>query len=251
MRFQSLLAFFAALQCILVLSLPGVAVADGNSDEQPGISGPVPAFKQRSKATRLKENVYVNIRYPVFGIAFLDKAVREQADGFIKGNDIASFPPKDEDGELTPCELVLGYDLYASKPGILSIAFSDWVYTGGTHGHPGYQAFTYNLRSKKRLRLKDVFPHWDPAREKLVPLLKDFIESEDTNCPSLEPADRMISPDATNCYLDSNGLPLAYSMGYAPPPEWLCSSISLDRETLEELGADMRYWEERQETARP
>lgn len=52
MRFQSLFEFFAALLCTLVLSLPGVAVADGNSDEQPGISGPVPAFQQRGEATR-------------------------------------------------------------------------------------------------------------------------------------------------------------------------------------------------------
>lgn len=52
MRFQSLLKGCAALLYILALSLPGVAAADRNSDEQPGISGPVPAFQQRGEATR-------------------------------------------------------------------------------------------------------------------------------------------------------------------------------------------------------
>ena len=219
-------------------------MAGGNSSEKPEVSGPAPAFKQRVQAKRLRENVYFTVAYPEFGIAFLDAAIQKRVNGFIKENGgFASLRvQKDEAGAILPREISLGYALHAPKPGILSLVFSEWSYDGGPHGHADNEAATYDLRSKKRLRLGDIFPRWGTAKKDLPPLLKNAIENFDESCPSLKLD--ALSPDDTNFYLNPDGLTLVYGLGYAPPSEWECSFLPVEKDALEEIGADMRYWKD-------
>ena len=147
---------------------------------------------------------------------------------------------KDEDGRAIPRQFALRYYLYASKPDVLSVVFSKWVYLDGPHGHPSSEAFTHDLRAKKQMRPGDIFPHWQKTKKELTPLLKASIDDFDASCPDLKPEE--LSPNDTKFYLSPDGLTVVYRNGYAPPDQWGCASLSVDKEDLEGIGADMRWW---------
>ena len=241
------LSVCAALLFMAASGAPVAALCGEPPEDKPDISGPVPAFKQHKRAKRVEANVHFTAVYPEFGIDLLDQVIQKQVSDLIRENggfeSFAVEMGRNELGEIIPREYSLGYALHAPKPGIVCIVFSDWAFLGGPHGHPNVYAFAWDLRLKRKLRLKDIFPRWESAQKALLALVKDPDWSLDEECPSLD-LNAVITPDDTGFYLGPEGLTLVNAMGYAPPSHWVCALLPVDKATLEEMGADMQYWEE-------
>jgi hypothetical protein len=247
MRRQCLSKACAVLLCMLAVSAPlgAVACKETKDVDEVSVTGPVPPFEHRSRTKCLVEDrVFYAIGWPEFGVPFLDgvisKLVAEHTSAFV--GDIESFSvEEEEDGYIPAKRFLLGYELSASRPGILSITYWFWYYESPMgHAMHGPASHTYDLREKKLLRLGDIFPRWESAKKKLLPLLKD--EDFQKECEGLiDIALDALSPDDTHFTLSPEGL----SLSYAVSPSWAwasCMRHSVDKNDLKKIGANMRYW---------
>jgi hypothetical protein len=101
------------------------------------------------------EERVVCVSYPFLGIEEIDNDIKNFIDGhlnFFKEIEYVSFG--EEDIKYT---LDIGYLTSYLNEDILSFKFNISYYTGGAHGNHDVTTFTYNIKDKNKVNLKDFF----------------------------------------------------------------------------------------------
>lgn len=77
--------------------------------------------------------------------------------------DTAAFRKEAADGdfEFRPYESTHEWQVVTDTPRFLSLSAETWVYTGGAHGSPGYDAIVWDKAAGQRLKPTDVFTSTD------------------------------------------------------------------------------------------
>lgn len=77
--------------------------------------------------------------------------------------DTAAFRKEAADGdfEFRPYESTHEWKVVTDTPRFLSLSAETWVYTGGAHGSPGYDALVWDKAAGQRLKPTDIFTSAD------------------------------------------------------------------------------------------
>lgn len=116
----------------------------------------------------------INLYYPSFGNADVDKAIAEFAEQQVKGYEEALKGTLSE-GDEKPAsydmwDMVGYFDLSRPSQDIVSVTFNIYTYSGGAHGNLQIRCLNYDLRTGKLLDFADLFK--DP--EKALTILHDL-----------------------------------------------------------------------------
>jgi hypothetical protein len=202
--------------------------------------------------------VYYEIAWPEFGLALPDGDIRKQVAAFMEtvrsprddcsAEAEAFCVRKDEDGRVIPFEFSASFDLSASRPGLLSLDYQSGFFEGGMNRQMmGAFMRSYDLGAQKILRLDDVFPQWEDAKQKLLAELRDGVDEDGDplffeNCrEEWSKGLAYFPPDAMDFILYPGGLALNMNPGHASE----CDGFPVGKKTLEKIGADMGYWEQK------
>lgn len=81
-------------------------------------------------------------------------------------------------GFLNPWSLNIGYEVFHHSESIMSLQFSESVYTGGAHPNLLFKTFTFNLETQQVLGIEDIFqPELSPLTI-LYPLVQSDLEAQ-------------------------------------------------------------------------
>lgn len=235
---------------LLVWCMPcSVKAQENTKDEAPTVVGPVPPFHQRERVKAVRDRVYIDMRYPEFGLPFVDDDIRERAD---RHQTLAEFDFMVSELEPdAPYWYGMAYDVYSSKPGLLSVA----LFTSTNQGMPNVnwrvQGATWDLDARRRVSLGDIFPRWEASREKLRALFRTYAADPDRqNCADVLDSglDDWLCPENDNILLYPPGYDWDRRLGLvfhlSDPATWGCAILSLTSEELAAAGADFRFWQE-------
>ena len=238
-----------ALWMLLLLGGFGLFASSGlaANEAKPNVEGSVPAFVEHRFKDKRNDNVDFDIAYPTFGIPYLDEIIQGSVLNFLDG-------VKPEDLRLPPEEYgswsrLYGYSLYAPKKGIVSLELGTWYYDQGMpHGYSmtWVGTGTYDLSRRKQLTLGDVFPSRSLALGKLPELFKKALKdagSQPDGCAEIVPVLGLNFNDLgeTGFLLTPDGMTLVFTN--LPPHLWECALIGIDKDDLQQAGADMSLWE--------
>lgn len=81
-------------------------------------------------------------------------------------------------GFLAPWSLDISYTTYHYSDTVLSLQFSESVYTGGAHPNLLFRTFTFDLANETVLSLDDLFPPENQPFATLQPLVQAALESQ-------------------------------------------------------------------------
>ena len=94
------------------------------------------------------------IRYPVYGNSFADSLIRTLTDSLVSGfKPMIKYALEDK----MMYEMFVSYEEYFADPGILSVVFNIYQFTGGAHGNTFIESFVIDSKNKKRLFFSDFF----------------------------------------------------------------------------------------------
>jgi len=209
-----------------------------DDNEKPEIVGPVPAFKVQTLEKRLAKDVSFKAQYPQFGIALIDNDIERHVKAAL--NEFLSTGTDADD----KYEYTLGYSIYATTPGIISVVLSMAVIEPVWSGW-SLDAMTYDLSSQKLLRLADIFPDWEKSRSKLLALARVPYKADVCDSSYIKFDDKRKKFD--NFYITPKKLVMSFNGGPTPihvgAGESECAFFSITKANLKKAGADMRYWE--------
>ena len=91
-----------------------------------------------------------SVRYPVYGNSYADSLIRSFADSLLSG-----FRPtiKYALEENMKYGMDVSYKEYFADPGIVSVVFSIYQFTGGAHGNTFMETYVIDSKNNKRLGL--------------------------------------------------------------------------------------------------
>ncbi|WP_294260146.1 DUF4163 domain-containing protein [uncultured Sphingomonas sp.] len=173
------------MRTIAILGLAGLLSACGGVAEQPATPtgeanavaltpvatpspapSPVPAAKPSKTAVK-NANYSFEFAYPAQAAAIpaLAKWFEGHRAALIAelDKDTAAFRKEAADGdfEFRPYESTHEWKVVTDTPRFLSLSAETWVYTGGAHGSPGYDALVWDKAAGQRLKPTDVFASAD------------------------------------------------------------------------------------------
>lgn len=118
-------------------------------------------LKESSESATLK----VTVQYPELK-GLESKEVENQLNSFFaKLAEAAIAEGKDAQKNIIPeqtaagikAEVYFTYDVKYNSNGYLSIVFQDYIYSGGAHGLTVQSSYTYDLKTGKEYKIKDLF----------------------------------------------------------------------------------------------
>jgi len=129
-----------------------------------------------------------SVRYPVYGNSFVDSLIRSFTDSLVNG-----FKPtiKYALEEKMKYEMDVNYAEYFARPGIVSVVFNIYQFTGGAHGNTFMESFVIDSKNNKRLGLsyfldKDAFKKVQKTVRKELKKKLDYNESVDDGTSSID-----------------------------------------------------------------
>ncbi len=81
-------------------------------------------------------------------------------------------------GFLNPWSLDIGYEVFRHSDSIMSLQFSESVYTGGAHPNLLFKTFTLNLETQQVLGIEDIFQPESSPLTILYPLVQSDLEAQ-------------------------------------------------------------------------
>lgn len=111
------------------------------------------------------ETLKLNIQYPELSgldnpeiqnrLNSLFAGLAAEAKG--RGYEIEKFIGQDEITRHIKAEVYFNYNVKYNQKGLLSIVFYDYQYSGGAHGFTVQSSYTFDLRTGKEYKIKDLF----------------------------------------------------------------------------------------------
>lgn len=135
------------------------------------------------------------------------------------------------------------YQILRPSPGVASVWYSIFEYTGGAHGNLLYDVVTFDVEKGKALDLSDIFADVPKAREGLVPLVAQGVRAQKK--PGAQPVDG--SADAIDLTMRRIALtPEGMRVVYAPYEMGSYSEgpfhVDIPKAALLQLGARPELW---------
>lgn len=162
---------------VLVLTLAALSACATREVAAPDQGGPL---QGRTKGGYPVERVQqsnacfdIQIEYPYLGRPELDQQIRLWVDDRYYDTSeemqavCAVAPPRPEFG---PYEYKVSYELF-STPGVISVVFNSYAYTGGAHGQDNILTLALSVRGGEDLRYADIFADTDG----LYTFLSDYV----------------------------------------------------------------------------
>jgi hypothetical protein len=152
--------------------IPAQAPAAGNAGPglpQAGFTEIPPAGHLFRDASIRKDGelVDINVHYPVFGNALIDRDIslwaRRVAETFSNGLARDSLLPRQVRNELK-----VDYTVSYASPRSLTVTYEVWTYTGGAHGNNDVITLSYDVESGQRIFFEDLVVATDTALETLA-----------------------------------------------------------------------------------
>ena len=170
------IAFF--LQIILILS----------SCDFSGEKGIINKPGHKDSVNQSGEWGKYSVRYPVYGNSFTDSLIRNFTDSLISG-----FKPtiKYALEEKMKYEMDVNYKEYFADPGIVSVVFNIYQFTGGAHGNTFMETYVIDSKNNKRLALSHFIKgdEFKSVQKKVRKKLKEklgYSESVDDGTATLD-----------------------------------------------------------------
>ncbi len=209
-------------------------------DEPPSVEGPVPPFTVRVASRAWSENRYYRILYPRFGIKGVDKILGDYVKKQVA--DLARAEPSggSEEDEEQPDKLDTMFDLFSPSHGYVSVVFSDWHVLGGPHPSWDRYALTFDLKTGRRLAVKDLFPNWEIAIPKLMKLIRDEIAAQGCEPDEMNGFIYDLDGKSENFFLDPGGA--AFIFNAYNSALWQYNTIAIDEEILLKIGVNPKFW---------
>ena len=130
------------------------ATADPRQPAYPGVANGCIAQTEDGKPQ-------ISLYYPIFGNDAVDEKIRKWAsDGVARFQEQVASGVRDEgdgDQKSRQWELSGNFEITRPAPNIVSVLFSIYAYTGGSHGSLELESQSYDLSSGRPLQLADVF----------------------------------------------------------------------------------------------
>lgn len=165
MRTMAILALGALLSgCGGAPEQPAAPANDANAAAPAPAATPEPAPAAKPGKTAVKNDNYsFEFAYPAQAAAI--PALAQWFEGHRAAliaeldKDTAAFRKEAADGgfEFRPYESTHEWKVVTDTPRFLSLSAGTWVYTGGAHGSPGFDALVWDKAAGRRLKPTDVF----------------------------------------------------------------------------------------------
>jgi len=240
MKRISFLFSACAVLCFLVVLACHAEARAADDDDMPELVGPVPVFKVRTLKKRLGKNASFKAQYPQFGINFIDKDIERHVKASL--NEFLSMGRGNKlENDRHRYEYELGYNIYVTKPGIISVVLDIGAGEGMWSGW-AEAARTYDLSSQKILQLRDIFPDWKKSLNKLQVLSRDPSQDDDEECDQAYIKFDVTYKEYNNFYITPTKLVISYNGGPQALHETICPSVNITKATLRKVRANMRYW---------
>lgn len=92
------------------------------------------------------------VKYPVYDNSFADSLIRDLTDSLVTGfKPLLKYAVEDK----MKYEMEVNYEEYFAKPGIVSVVFNIYQYTGGAHGNTFVESIVIDSKNNRRLGLDD------------------------------------------------------------------------------------------------
>ena len=237
---------FPHIFLLCVLLTPGPALAD-----LPDTKGPVLEYGMSMEQHTCAPGHEYSIEYPRFGIKAIDAVIQNEMrewSGFFREECLNSAACESWSEEILTSEV------YAPSTRYLSVVFQHWRQTGGMgHGWPQFSSMTFDRQTGKEVRLADIFLNRNKAAEALPDMISagyaalgcdpDEIGMADGHWVTF--AEKPQEPQDA-FHLEPDGLALHFD--FFDTFKWECSPVLLPREKLLDIGADPKFWDERNVT---
>lgn len=79
------------------------------------------------------------------------------AEAASRGHEIEKYIGQDHIARQVKAEIYFDYQVKYNRKGLLSVVFSDYQYSGGAHGITVQSSYTFDLKTGKEYKIKDVF----------------------------------------------------------------------------------------------
>lgn len=151
---------------------PGNAAAPAVAATPVPVATPAPAARP-SKTTLKTDNYRFEYSYPAAAAAIPALAAwfdaRRAALKAELDKDTAAFRKEAADGdfEFRPYDSTTAWKVVTDTPRLLSLSAETYVYTGGAHGSPGYDALVWDKAAGKRLVPTELFTSTDAIQRAL------------------------------------------------------------------------------------
>ena len=173
MRTMAILALGALLSaCGSAPEQPAAPASDANAAAPAPATTPEPAPSPTPAAKPIKtavknDNYSFEFAYPAQAAAI--HALARWFEGHRAAliaeldKDTAAFRKEAADGgfDFRPYESTHEWKVVTDTPRFLSLSAETWVYTGGAHGSPGFDALVWDKAAGRRLQPTDVFASTD------------------------------------------------------------------------------------------
>ncbi len=93
------------------------------------------------------------VNYPLYDNSFVDSLVRDFTDSLVTGfKPLLKYAVEDK----MKYEMEVNYKEYFAKPGIVSVVFNIYQFTGGAHGNTFIESIVIDSKNNRRLGLNDL-----------------------------------------------------------------------------------------------
>lgn len=151
----------------------------------------------------------INIYYPAFGNAAVDKAIAQFAEQQVRDYEEELKDSLSDDGEKPASydmwDMVGYFDLLRPNPDIVSVTFNIYTYSGGAHGNLEIRCLNYDLRAGKPVDFADLFK--DP--EKALTILHELSPAKLRASLGDDADEEMIASGTTDDLTNFSNLSLA------------------------------------------
>ena len=102
---------------------------------------------------------YLAVEYPVYKNAFADTVISDHVKNMV--NDFRSYTKQEDTSDEWGYEMEVSYEEFFAKPGIVSVVFNIYQFTGGAHGNTFIASDVLDTQNNRVLKLKDIIAQAD------------------------------------------------------------------------------------------